>query len=145
MPAAPAEAVFAPICANLPNSRQTLAALPRLGRSAVPSGGALGPLGRAERRRALGRHIAVALVLPACGGDCTTGVSCGGQQLQAQGGQVWPSVHAGQAQPQPLGGGGFVVPRAQVPVGHGAVTHSMLSDVQTQESPVSAAHVLASV
>ena len=85
--------------------------------------------------------------LPDWAGDATTGVSCGvvPQQLQEQGGQVWPSVQAGQAQPQPLGGGGFVVPRAQVPVGQGAVTHSMLSDVQTQESLVSAAHVLASV
>jgi hypothetical protein len=68
------------------------------------------------------------------------------QHVQAHGGQVWPAVQAGQAQPQPpppvllpASGVAPVDILAQAPVGHGAVTHSMLSEIQPQELAVSAA------
>ena len=74
-----------------------------------------------------------------------------GQQLQAQGAQVSPGAQAGHAQadppPPPLpastGGAGFVC--AHVPVGHGVVMHSMLSEVQPHPSTVSAVHEVTSV
>jgi hypothetical protein len=56
-----------------------------------------------------------------------------GQQLQEQGGQLWPETQAGQAQPQPpppLGGGGLIC--MHVPVGQGAVMHWMASSIQPQ-------------
>jgi hypothetical protein len=94
----------------------------------------------------------------ACGGACATGgvnVTSGGrlgQQLQVHGGQVSPGAQAGQAQAQPPPpeelppstvetGGAWL----QMPVGHGVVTHSMLSEVQLHASVVSAVHEVASV
>ena len=76
-----------------------------------------------------------------------------GQQLQAQGGQLSPGGQAGQAQaqpppppePVPASTGGTDVACAQVPVGHGVVTHAMLSEVQPQASTVSAVHAVTSV
>ena len=74
-----------------------------------------------------------------------------GQQLHAQGGQVSPGAQAGQAQahppPEPLPASTGVpdVCCAQVPVGHGVVMHSMLSEVQPQASEVSAVQEVTSV
>lgn len=76
-----------------------------------------------------------------------------GQQLHVQGGQVWPSVQAGQAQPhpppvpEPLPPSGVTtgVIRAQVPVGQGVVMHSMVKEVQPHASAVSAVQEAASV
>jgi len=74
------------------------------------------------------------------------------QQLQVQGGQGWPETQAGQAHPHPPpepepppSGVTELLIRAQLPVGHGVVMHSMLSEVQPQESPVSATQEAASV
>jgi hypothetical protein len=63
------------------------------------------------------------------------------QQLQAQGGQLWPAAQAGQAQahpPPPLPGTGLVW--VQTPVGQGVVTQAMPSSTQPQASAVSARH-----
>jgi hypothetical protein len=92
---------------------------------------------------------------PLTGSGCAdTGDPMGGgagQQLQAHGGQAWPGAQAGQAQAQPpppeplpasTGGRGFAC--AHVPVGHGVVMHSMLSEVQPHPSAVSAVHEVTS-
>jgi hypothetical protein len=84
-----------------------------------------------------------------CGVVTPTG-RCGSaeQQLQLQGAHVSPGAHAGQAQAQPGVPGPLPLPastvvtgsiRAHEPVGHGAVMHSMLSEIQPQEFAVSAA------
>ncbi len=92
----------------------------------------------------------VAAPLPGCS---VTGAGAG-QQLQSHGGQVWPAAQTGQAQAHPPP---VAVPpppastetppdvRAQTPVGHGAVMHSMVSEVHPQASAVSAAQEAASV
>ncbi len=73
------------------------------------------------------------------------------QQLQAQGGQVWPGAQAGQAQaqpppePEPASTAVPDVSCAHVPVGHGVVMHSMLSEVQPHASAVSAVQDVTSV
>ncbi len=94
----------------------------------------------------------------AYGGACAGGgvsVTSGeglGQQLQAHGGQVSPGAQAGQAQAQappprllPASTVDAGEVRAQTPVGHGVVRHSMLSEVQPHASVVSAVHEVASV
>lgn len=75
-----------------------------------------------------------------------------GQQVQAHGGQVCPAVQAGQAQPhppvpEPLPPSDVTtgVIRAQLPVGHGVVMHSIVREVQPQSSAVSAVQEAASV
>ena len=100
-------------------------------------------------------YCAIAAATPPTGCGCNdTGEPAGdgaGQQLQAQGGQVSPGAQAGQAQahppPEPLpastGGTGLVC--AHVPVGHGVVMHSMLSEVQPHASAVSAVQEVTSV
>jgi hypothetical protein len=82
-----------------------------------------------------------------------TGVGGGaGQQLQLQGGQVWPVAQAGQAQaqpppPEPLPPSevttGWIL--AHTPLGQGVVKQAMPSDVHPHWSAVSAVHDLASV
>jgi hypothetical protein len=75
-----------------------------------------------------------------------------GQQLQAHGGQASPGAQAGQAQAHPPPPGSIPAStgepgciRAHDPVAQGAVTHSMLSEVQPQASAVSAAQEVTSV
>jgi hypothetical protein len=63
--------------------------------------------------------------------------------LQAQGGQVSPSTHAGQAQPHPPPGTGFIW--TQLPCGHGAVTHAIASATQPQLLATSLLQVVVSV
>jgi len=65
------------------------------------------------------------------------------QQLQAQGGQDSPATHDGQAQAQPPPGTGFIW--AQLPCGHGAVTHTMSSAIHPQLLATSPLQLVVSV
>jgi hypothetical protein len=122
----------------------------------------VGPVGvnagaRRERRFRLDYRpidpAAPGAALPTGCGCSVTGVPAGGwagQQSQAQGGQVSPGAHAGQAQaqppePLPASTGVPAIRCAHVPVGQGVVMHSMLSEVQPHASVVSAVQEVTSV
>jgi hypothetical protein len=67
------------------------------------------PLGQGGDAQAMAGHT---VPPPLDGGDEGVGgvqPPDGSVQLQSQGGQVSPGAHAGQAQPQPIGGGGIAV------------------------------------